>query len=424
MGAHPAGSDVADLIRATERERLRALVAADLSIADRLHADDFQLINPGGGVLTKAQYLGGIASGYLNYRLWEPDSGDRRAPLRPRRGDPLPLAPPHVPRWCRGRAPAVLAYRRLRAARRALAGRLVAGDRDRLTRAGASAAPRGRRARCASTCCSSACCRPSATRPLPGYLIRTDDGTNVLVDTGYPPRPPRPAGGGRRRAARGPPRRPGDGVHRGGRAQPPRRRGGPGRQPPGRARARPAGHRLPGLHALRPRPRRQPRPLHGRRAGGAAPPLRRGAPAIPASGSAAPPGRRPGCATASWTATRTLLPGIELIETGGHVPGHQSVLVRLPETGPVLLAIDAITGPEQLAPDAPDMLAGHGPRREAGERPEAAGHRRARGRAADRFWARPGAVAGPAEVAGVLRLGVYLQTHSQSRMAAMVSIPA
>jgi len=37
-----------------------------------------------------------------------------------------------------------------------------------------------------------------------------------------------------------------------------------------------------------------------------------------------------------------LLPGIELIDTSGHVPGHQSVLVRLPETGPVLLAIDAI----------------------------------------------------------------------------------
>ena len=51
-----------------------------------------------------------------------------------------------------------------------------------------------------------------------------------------------------------------------------------------------------------------------------------------------------------------LLPGIGLIETSGHVPGHQSVLVQLPETGPVLLAIDAITGPEHLAPDAPDML--------------------------------------------------------------------
>lgn len=39
----------------------------------------------------------------------------------------------------------------------------------------------------------------------------------------------------------------------------------------------------------------------------------------------------------------TLVPGVELIETSGHVPGHQSVLVRLPKTGPVLLAIDAIS---------------------------------------------------------------------------------
>jgi N-acyl homoserine lactone hydrolase len=37
-----------------------------------------------------------------------------------------------------------------------------------------------------------------------------------------------------------------------------------------------------------------------------------------------------------------LLPGLELIETGGHVPGHQSVLVRLPKTGAVLLTIDAV----------------------------------------------------------------------------------
>ncbi len=37
-----------------------------------------------------------------------------------------------------------------------------------------------------------------------------------------------------------------------------------------------------------------------------------------------------------------LLPGIELIETSGHVPGHQAILVRLPQTGPVLLAVDAI----------------------------------------------------------------------------------
>jgi N-acyl homoserine lactone hydrolase len=37
-----------------------------------------------------------------------------------------------------------------------------------------------------------------------------------------------------------------------------------------------------------------------------------------------------------------LLPGLELIETSGHVPGHQSVLVRLPKTGAVLLTVDAV----------------------------------------------------------------------------------
>ncbi|MCW1967583.1 MAG: N-acyl homoserine lactonase family protein [Anaerolineae bacterium] len=37
-----------------------------------------------------------------------------------------------------------------------------------------------------------------------------------------------------------------------------------------------------------------------------------------------------------------LLPGLELIETSGHVPGHQSVLVRLPKTGAVLLTADAV----------------------------------------------------------------------------------
>jgi N-acyl homoserine lactone hydrolase len=37
-----------------------------------------------------------------------------------------------------------------------------------------------------------------------------------------------------------------------------------------------------------------------------------------------------------------LLPGLELVETSGHVPGHQSVLLRLPKTGAVLLPIDAV----------------------------------------------------------------------------------
>jgi N-acyl homoserine lactone hydrolase len=42
---------------------------------------------------------------------------------------------------------------------------------------------------------------------------------------------------------------------------------------------------------------------------------------------------------------------LELIETSGHVPGHQSVLVRLPETGPVLLTIDAVARQNSFTPE-------------------------------------------------------------------------
>ncbi|GAB2953639.1 hypothetical protein GCM10027203_67110 [Nonomuraea fastidiosa] len=42
-----------------------------------------------------------------------------------------------------------------------------------------------------------------------------------------------------------------------------------------------------------------------------------------------------------------VVPGVTVVESSGHVTGHQSVLVRLPGSGPVLLAADAI--PEQAA---------------------------------------------------------------------------
>ena len=64
----------AEVLRVTERERLRALVAADLARVNQLHADDFQLINPLGGILSKQQYLGGIGSGQLKYLFWEAGS--------------------------------------------------------------------------------------------------------------------------------------------------------------------------------------------------------------------------------------------------------------------------------------------------------------------------------------------------------------
>ncbi|HEX8037326.1 MAG TPA: N-acyl homoserine lactonase family protein, partial [Ktedonobacterales bacterium] len=46
-----------------------------------------------------------------------------------------------------------------------------------------------------------------------------------------------------------------------------------------------------------------------------------------------------------------LLPGVTLIETSGHAPGPQSVLVRLPQTGPVLLAADAVVMQRLFTPD-------------------------------------------------------------------------
>ncbi len=46
-----------------------------------------------------------------------------------------------------------------------------------------------------------------------------------------------------------------------------------------------------------------------------------------------------------------LLPGLILLETSGHTPGHQSVLLRLPQTGAVLLTIDAVMLQFAFTPD-------------------------------------------------------------------------
>jgi len=78
----------AERLRATERERLHALVTVDIETAEPLHADDFQLITPGGGALSKEKYLGGIASGEIRYLVFEAESpiavrlSERMAALR------------------------------------------------------------------------------------------------------------------------------------------------------------------------------------------------------------------------------------------------------------------------------------------------------------------------------------------------------
>src|SRR2546426_2899221 len=54
-----------------------------------------------------------------------------------------------------------------------------------------------------------------------------------------------------------------------------------------------------------------------------------------------------------WTGTRNCCRG-SLIETSGHVPGHQSVLVRLPKTGAIVLPIDAVPFGEGFTRDEQD----------------------------------------------------------------------
>lgn len=64
----------ADQLRTIERTRLRALVEANIKVAQELHSEDFQLINPAGVSISKEQYMGDVASGVVNYIVWEPDA--------------------------------------------------------------------------------------------------------------------------------------------------------------------------------------------------------------------------------------------------------------------------------------------------------------------------------------------------------------
>jgi hypothetical protein len=68
----PEDSLAAEL-SATEQRRLGALCAGDMETCHALHAPDYQLITPGGGALTKDEYLGQIAAGSLAYRRFEPE---------------------------------------------------------------------------------------------------------------------------------------------------------------------------------------------------------------------------------------------------------------------------------------------------------------------------------------------------------------
>lgn len=59
-------------VRATEQQRLNALLHHDLETASRLHADDFELINPLGETSSKEAYIDSGEA--FAYTIWKPIS--------------------------------------------------------------------------------------------------------------------------------------------------------------------------------------------------------------------------------------------------------------------------------------------------------------------------------------------------------------
>ena len=77
-GCQSSAADIADIVRETEHRRVRALVDADMEVADLLHANDFRLINPAGIERTKEEYLRNVETGQADYLSWEPETIDIR----------------------------------------------------------------------------------------------------------------------------------------------------------------------------------------------------------------------------------------------------------------------------------------------------------------------------------------------------------
>jgi len=63
----------ADAVRATERQRIRALLRHDLDVTEKLHAADFELINPLGEVVSREDYIdSGAAFAYTVWKIISP----------------------------------------------------------------------------------------------------------------------------------------------------------------------------------------------------------------------------------------------------------------------------------------------------------------------------------------------------------------
>jgi hypothetical protein len=67
-----AGGTTAAVVRNIERQRLRALLKHDYDTAEKLHADDFELINPLGENVSKEEYID--SGDAFAYTIWKPIS--------------------------------------------------------------------------------------------------------------------------------------------------------------------------------------------------------------------------------------------------------------------------------------------------------------------------------------------------------------
>jgi hypothetical protein len=67
-----AAVTTAAVVRKTERQRLRALLDHDYDTAEKLHADDFELINPVGETVSKEEYIDSGEA--FAYTIWKPIS--------------------------------------------------------------------------------------------------------------------------------------------------------------------------------------------------------------------------------------------------------------------------------------------------------------------------------------------------------------
>ena len=65
--------DIDDELRGLERQRIEALTSKDADALQRLLADDYHVINPGGQQVGKFDLVNGIRENFIAYTLWEVD---------------------------------------------------------------------------------------------------------------------------------------------------------------------------------------------------------------------------------------------------------------------------------------------------------------------------------------------------------------